>query len=474
VNISQSFDRPIAFNDADAIFDGFAKSDIIALAYCAGDFLLAINEQQTIIDVAMISGDHHFIFQWVGRKWTDLVTIESAPKITEMLSTAKGKASLDNPWRQVNHRHVDGDIPVNFKVIAPTDGGIYLAVGRDLRALAALQQRLLKTQQSMERDYLSLRQAETRYRLLFDNLAHPVLIADFDSRTVQQANRACHALLGLTPGALVEADLLTLFDSSVRDRLIGYLGAAVVNHAVGPLELALAGTNAAVRLTAAAFRQSGRQLLLVHIDDGTHTVPDKRSDRYILDVVEQMPDAFVLTNDRHAIIAANRAFADMVQAGSAEALIGRALGDFVGRPDVDLTLLRKQLLDHHSVRNFGSLVVDETGGREPVEISAIMLEREAPVFGYSVRAVGRRERDLPPAGGDVPRSVEQLTELVGRKPLKEIVRESTDLIERMCIEAALIHTSDNRASAAEILGLSRQSLYSKLHRHGLGNLSDRD
>ncbi|MEO1221781.1 MAG: helix-turn-helix domain-containing protein, partial [Pseudomonadota bacterium] len=30
------------------------------------------------------------------------------------------------------------------------------------------------------------------------------------------------------------------------------------------------------------------------------------------------------------------------------------------------------------------------------------------------------------------------------------------------------------ASAAEILGLSRQSLYSKLHRHGLGNLTGED
>jgi DNA-binding NtrC family response regulator len=81
---------------------------------------------------------------------------------------------------------------------------------------------------------------------------------------------------------------------------------------------------------------------------------------------------------------------------------------------------------------------------------------------------------LPPAGAEYPRSVEQLTELIGRKTLKEIVRESTELIERMCIEAALTHTSDNRASAAEILGLSRQSLYSKLHRFGLGNFDDKD
>ena len=77
-------------------------------------------------------------------------------------------------------------------------------------------------------------------------------------------------------------------------------------------------------------------------------------------------------------------------------------------------------------------------------------------------------REVTTGGADLPRSVDELTDLVGRMPLKDIVRESTDLIERLCIEAALVYTSDNRASAAEILGLSRQSLYSKLNRYGLG------
>ena len=65
--------------------------------------------------------------------------------------------------------------------------------------------------------------------------------------------------------------------------------------------------------------------------------------------------------------------------------------------------------------------------------------------------------------------MEQLTELIGRVPLKDLVREATDVIERLCIEAALDLTSDNRASAAEMLGLSRQSLYVKLRRYGLGD-----
>lgn len=55
---------------------------------------------------------------------------------------------------------------------------------------------------------------------------------------------------------------------------------------------------------------------------------------------------------------------------------------------------------------------------------------------------------------------------------KDIVGETTDLIEQLCIETALKMTSDNRASAAQMLGLSRQSLYVKLRRHGMGDLGD--
>ena len=47
----------------------------------------------------------------------------------------------------------------------------------------------------------------------------------------------------------------------------------------------------------------------------------------------------------------------------------------------------------------------------------------------------------------------------------------TDLIEQLCIEAALELTGDNRASAAEMLGLSRQSLYVKLRRFGMSDSS---
>jgi transcriptional regulator PpsR len=471
MNLESTSGDQIPFSDPEVMFEGFTKDDIIQLAYCAGDFMLAIDEHKIIRDIAVNVRDHAFANQWIGQKWTDTVTVESRPKIEQLLDADHPSKNI---WRQVNHLHDGDDVPVNYKVIKPQNSSWHIAIGRDLRSVSTLQQRLLKTQQSMERDYLHLRQTETRYRLLFDNISYPVLIADADGHEVQQANRACHALMGAAPASLEGKALLSLVEREYRDDVIAYIAAVSVNSAIAPISVRLAGRSGFVKIAASAFRQSGKQYWLINIDDGLHEVPGKQSDQYVLDVVEKMPDAFVLADEKQSIIVANRAFAELVQAGSVEQLLGVSLNRFIGRPDVDLGLLKKQLKDYQNVRNFSSVVNDLNGGEEPVEISAIMIEREQPLFGYSVRSIGRRERDLPQSGGNYPRSVEQLTELVGRKPLKEIVRESTDLIERMCIEAALVHTADNRASAAEILGLSRQSLYSKLHRHGLGNLIGKD
>jgi transcriptional regulator PpsR len=462
----------IPFTDPDAVFGGFAQEDVMELAYCAGDFMLAIDEYSIVRDISVSGDDQTMANRWIGQKWVDTVTTESRTKIERMLDTRQGR---DRTWRQVNHRHDGEEVPVKYRLIRPKKGLWAIAIGQDMRAMAAMQQRLLKTQQSMERDYLSLRQTETRYRLLFDTISYPVVIADAARLEVQQANRAMHTLTGEPAGALDGKALTSLVEAKDRDRLLTHIGAATARGTpLEPIELHLAGQKGSVRLSLSTFRQSGRQLWLVNIDSGQHTLPARHTDHYVLTAVENMPDAFVLANARHEIIVANRAFAELVQAGSVEQLHGQPLNRFVGRADIDLGLIRKQLRAHGSLRNFSSVVTDFTGLEEPVEISALMIEHAEPLYGYSIRLVARRERDLPGREEEMPRSVEQLTELVGRKPLKEIVRESTDLIERMCIEAALIHTADNRASAAEILGLSRQSLYSKMHRHGLGDLEPKD
>jgi transcriptional regulator PpsR len=125
------------------------------------------------------------------------------------------------------------------------------------------------------------------------------------------------------------------------------------------------------------------------------------------------------------------------------------------------------------VRFFATTLRGEYGSSTEVEISAVAVELQGQSWlGFAMRNVERRRvADARPVR-ELPRSVEQMTELVGRVSLRELVRETTDVIERLCIEAALELTGDNRASAAEMLGLSRQSLYVKLRRYGLGDLQD--
>ena len=94
----------------------------------------------------------------------------------------------------------------------------------------------------------------------------------------------------------------------------------------------------------------------------------------------------------------------------------------------------------------------------------------AKVLAFAVRDIGRRGQGDAAAPDKMARSASELTELVGRVPMKDIVSETADLIEKLCIETALHMTGDNRALAAQLLGLSRQSLYVKLRRFGLGDL----
>ena len=121
-----------------------------------------------------------------------------------------------------------------------------------------------------------------------------------------------------------------------------------------------------------------------------------------------------------------------------------------------------------SVKLFATLLRGAYGATAEVELSAIALsDGDRQDLGFAIRNVEKRLSAVTPSARELPRSVAQLTEMIGRVPLRDLVRETTDVIEKLSIEAALELTGGNRASAADMLGLSRQSLYVKLRRFGL-------
>ena len=189
--------------------------------------------------------------------------------------------------------------------------------------------------------------------------------------------------------------------------------------------------------------------------------------------LRHVPEAVVVADAALAIVAANDGFLDIVGAPTEGSIHGEPLGRFLGRHGVDLATLTARAAEGGPVRNFETVVRGIHGVASDMDASAAAFtEHGARFFCVLLRP----HQDLAPPGDGKPllRAADEMVGLVGRKPLRDIVRESVDVIEELCIEAALRLTNDNRASAADVLGLSRQSLYAKLRRYGLGDLPPED
>ena len=411
--------------------------------------------------------------KWIGKPWVETVTVESRPKIEALLRDA-GNKGLPR-WRMVNHMAPQGpDLPVIYAAVQMNSAGQVVAFGRSMQPMASLQQQLISAQQSMEREYMKLRQAEARHRLLFQVASEAVLIVDTANRKVLEANPAAAKLLGEGSRRLVGRLFPEGFDARSTQALQSVLGAVQATGRTNDVTVSSADGTREFLASASLFREERSSFFLIRLTmlNAAHTSATPTQNSKVLEIVASAPEGFVVTSLDGRILFANRAFLDLVQLATEEQARNEPLERWLGRPGVDFNLLTAQLREHGTLRLFATQLRGEYGSSSDVEICAVsVVDGEEPCFGFTIRDVGQRMLFDRQVTRDKPRSVEQLTELVGRVPLKDLVRESTDMIEKLCIEAALELTGDNRASAAEILGLSRQSLYAKLRRYGLGELA---
>ncbi|WP_363351132.1 transcriptional regulator PpsR [Methylocystis echinoides] len=464
---------PIGFSAADARLSGLAAENVGALLAAASDVTLVLDSKGVIVDAAIGANGSPLAKDWIGKPWIETVTVESRPKVEALLRDAlKGAAPR---WRQVNHPSPDtaADLPMNYAATRSHPGGPLVAFGRDLRALATLQQRVAESQQEMEREYARIRSAEKRYRLLFQLAAEAILILDASTHRIVEANPAALALLGKPVKKLVGGSFTDLFDDASRRVAQSFVAALLVAPRVDNVHAALAESHEALLLSGALFRQEGANAILValsRIHGGAALSIEKAG---ALLVLERMPDAFALTDKDRRILMANAAFVDLAQVASEERVRGEPIEKWIGRPGLEVDVLFANLQTHGVLRNFSTVARGEHGTTEDVEVSAVDVSDGARrCLGFCIRTAAWRPGRERLGGRELPRTAEQFVDLVGRVSLKNLVRETTDLIERLCIEAALDLTKDNRASAAEMLGLSRQAFYVKLRRYGLGDLDD--
>lgn len=448
-------------------------SGLLRLIEKTADIALLLDANDRIVDVSMVRPELNALGceRWLGQTLIELVTPESHVKIRELIQACR--ADSDGGWRQVNHP-VPGldDIAVQYTGMLLDKSGKLLLLGRDMQAISQLQRRLVETQQSMERDFVRLRHVESRYRVLLDTSREPVLLVDANTDKVSDANIAAQALLRDSQRRLVGRDALDCFEEAGRDDLKAALRMAL---ATGRIEICRArpvGTSVDCSVSCVMFRQeSGAQILLRMFALDALPTPAK-STPGVADPLDELlrraPVGLLLTDRQGRIQEANEEFLQLVGALSAGQLQGQPIEDWLGRNSVDWGVINTHLRQSHPVRGFATELKTLSGLNVPVEISAIALAEPDTPYAFFVRDVQRqRVMDSPAASPALAGQLSELSGLVGRMPIKDIVGETTDMIERSCIQSALTMTQNNRASAAEMLGLSRQSLYVKLRRFGM-------
>jgi transcriptional regulator PpsR len=465
-----------SFAAPEETFSNLRAEAVARLVSSGADLAMVVDAEGVIRDLAYANSslDDERCDSWVGQALIKLVTKESRSKIQALLNDADTQAAPR--WRQINHPSPLGtDLPLSYCAVRVSDEGREkplgrsVVFGRDLRATSALQQSLVNAQQESLQDHWKLRDSQSRNRHLFQTASDGVLIIDAGSLKVVEANPAALALFmdkaGKVVGSVFPFGLDERDTAGIQDLL------ASVKTSGKPEEGVARLNGVGVKVAASMFRQEVGSLLVVRLvraqpDLTPVAMPSEQA--VLLKLIQSAPDCLVVTDVNGQIISANESFLELVHLTAESQVRGESLGRWLGRTGVELNVLISTLRQRGSIRLFPTSLRDDHGAATDIEISATLThEGEGTYLGFTIRDVSRRPSGQPRGDKELPRSATQLAELVGRVPMKDIVGETTDLIEQLCIEAALDLTRDNRAAAAEMLGLSRQSLYVKLRRYGL-------
>jgi transcriptional regulator PpsR len=447
--------------------------EVAHIVQASADISLTLNRDGVIQSIAFGNPDLRSpsLESWVGKNWLDVVTSESRPKIQALLQDAN-ETSLSR-FRQINVPSPgSADLPLLCATLKVGSTGQIIALARDLREISLLQQRLVDAQQAIERDYTRLRQLETRYRVLFEMASEAVIVLDANTFKVIEANPRAADLLGDSVKKLSGRLLMDYLTKGDRIQVQSLLSKVAYTSTVAELNTSIL-SGQEVYLSAAPFRNENQSLILITLKRTGELIDrdDSNAQSLVIQALENAPDGFIVTNSAGKILTANQAFLRLIMSDKLEQILNEPLDRWLERSSVDLRVMLSNLHEKGSIKLFATSIRDSFGTLHPVEISAVSVPYPHACLGFTIREVGSRIRSKIQPEESITRSSEELTQLVGRLPLKEIINETTDLIEQLCIKAALDLTRGNRVSASEMLGLSRQSLYIKLRKYNLSDQS---
>jgi transcriptional regulator PpsR len=430
----------------------------------AGDIALVIGDDGVIRSVAEgnvpLQQDGQ---DWVGRPWVDTVSETTRRKVEMLLREAQQHGVSQR--RELNHPTTGGtDIPVSWAVVRLGDSGPTLAVGRDLRAVSAIQQKFLDAQQELEREFWRRRHAESRYRQLFQVAQDAVLVLEAEGLEVLEANPAAGDLFATPLQALVGGPLDRWIDPAMRASLDELLITARASGRAAEVRLRVAGTGLPVDLSVTPFRADEQHCLLLRARRAAASADDSQA---VLDYIGHTPDAVVVTDTVGRVLWANPSFVELCQAPTEARLRGRHLADALGGDPTQWSTLLARVRTRGIVGQ-ATVVLRASGSVATMAgvSAALLAEGDQEHIGLSLRPMA----PLAAPVGSAKELAQDMTQLVGRLgqlSLPELVAEASRVAEVHFIQAALRTVGGRLGEAAVLLGEDAPALRQHMARLGL-------
>lgn len=407
---------------------------------------------------------------WNGLDVRDVMTVESVSKFNDRLDEFLNTGRQMRPI-ELNHSDQGGrwEFPIRYSFHRIGPDGAILLLGRDLRPVAEMQQQLIKAQMSLERDYEAQREFDTRFRVLMESSREALVFVAVKSGKITEANSIAAAYLDQQREDLVGQELSGAFELRKRGDLIEALAAQAATDRAIPVKAVMRRTGGLVAISPTLFRAAGERLLLCRIEiEALDTSQADSLSQNLNALFLQSPDAIVFASEAGTILSANESFLDLIDVAHDLNVKGRSLADYLQRGSVDLRVLTENAARTGRLRLYPTKIAGEFSSARSVEIAVTCLSAGTEtLFAFVMRDAGPQDsgRAISPSmSADQGQSI---MDLVGSATLRDIVAQTTDVVEKMCIETAVHLTMNNRVAAAEMLGLSRQSLYVKLRKYDL-------
>jgi len=439
-----------------------------AFVTLASDIALVMDGQGVIRTVAQgrHGGDEAMLpaaQAWVGRRWADTVSADTRGKVEQLL-TEVARTGLARR-RELSHPLDEGaSVAVAYTAVRLGDTGPVLAVGRDLRAIGAIQQRFIEAQRDMERGYWQVRQNEARHRLLFQVATDAVVLVEAGAAgeasppRIVEANAAAAGLFGHASDQLIGHALPGFFLHAHRQALIDLM--ATVLRSAQPAEIRVRllnhSTPASVALTPMPAEGGARVLVRVRLAE----LPGAASqlNQTLTRLVDGASDAVLVSDPAGHVLLANPAFLRLVQLPDERDLKGRPVTDWLELPAGELPGLLQRVRREGMTPLRAAQLLAADARALPVEFSAALLSEDVfECIGWTLRRVDGAAAGLVGAEA-LQAALGALTQRVGQTPLPELMREAAAMLERHFIGHALERAHEDPAAAARMLGIPEQRI----------------